>query len=145
MEEKNDTENANNLVSAAAVFATNSRSAFVDHYPGLKHMDVKDWEFLMTVAGTGTALLTMAESFPADRQRELTENVIRNLQAWNESGFAELRDFLDTVTGSTHSRVQMPDAIGSWVLRSVREVKSDPLAEHVIGLMLLKTFAKWWQ
>ena len=144
MEQRGDT-NANNLVSAAAVFAANSRTAFVDHYPDLKNIEVKDWEFLLTVAGTGTALLAMADAFPVERQRELTQNVVQQLQKWNESGFVELRDFLNAVTGSVKSQTDMPDAIGAWVLRSIREVGHDPRAEHVIGLLLMKTFAGWWE
>ena len=144
MEEQDDTRKANSLVSAAAVFATNCRTTFVDHYPDLKNIPVRDWEFLLTIAGTGTALLVMAERFPVERQRELTENVINNLQKWNESSFDELRDFLNAVTASAKSKVEVPDAIGAWVLRSVREVSPDPLAAHVIGLMLMKTFVGWW-
>jgi hypothetical protein len=144
MDEQDDTRNANNLVSAAAVFAANCRAAFIEHYPDLRNIDAKDREFLLTVAGTGTALLVMAERFPVDRQRELTENVVNSLQRWNESSFDELRDFLNSVTASAKTQVEVPDAIGSWILRSVREVSPDPLAAHVIGLMLMKTFVGWW-
>jgi hypothetical protein len=144
MEEPDDARNALNLVSAAGVFATNCRSAFVDHYPDLAKMQLKDWEYLMTVAGTGTALLAMAEHFSVERQRELTETIVGSLQQWNETSFDELRDFLNSVTSAAKSKVEVADAIGAWVLHSVSEVAPDPLAAHVIGLMLMKTFAGWW-
>ena len=145
MEEKDGTQNANNLVSAASVFAINSRSAFVDHYPDLKNIGGQDWEFLLTIAGTGTALLSMAQTFSAERQRELTETVVLSLQAWNQSSFVELRDFLNSVTAGSKTQTEVPNAIGIWVLRSVREVTPDPMAAKVIGLMLMKTFASWWE
>jgi hypothetical protein len=145
MEEQDDgVRNANSLVSAAGVFATNCRSAFVDHYPDLSKIQLKDWEYLMTVAGTGTALLAMAEHFSEERQRELTESIVGSLQQWNERSFDELRDFLNSVTSAAKSNVEIADGIGAWVLQSVREVAPDPLAAHVIGLMLMKTFAGWW-
>jgi hypothetical protein len=144
MSDKDEIRDASNLVSAAAVFAANSRAAFVEHYPDLENIPVKDWEFLLTVAGAGAALIAMAEHFPVERQRELTQDVVRQLQDWDESSFVELRDFLNSVTGTAKSRDDMPDVIGAWVLRSVGEVDHDPLAEHVIGLMLMRTFAGWW-
>jgi hypothetical protein len=144
MDEQDDARNANNLVSAAGVFATNCRSAFVDHYPDLAKIQLKDWEYLLTVAGTGTALLAMAEHFSVERQRELTESIAGSLHEWNERSFDELRDFLNSVTGAAKTNIEIPDAIGGWILHSVREVAPDPLAAHVIGLMLMKTFAGWW-
>jgi hypothetical protein len=142
--QEDDAHNADSLVAAAGVFAANSRSAFVDHYPDLSKIPVKDWEYLMTVAGTGTALLAMAQHFSEERQRELTESIVGSLQQWNESSFDELRDFLNSVTTAAKSNVEISDGIGTWVLQSVREVAPDPLAAHVIGLMLMKTFAGWW-
>lgn len=137
-------QSAQNLVAAAEVFATNSRSAFVGHYAAFGNIISDDWKLLVTIAGTGTALLTAADQFGQDDQRELTQTVVQSLHQWNKSSVAELQDFLGFVTATVTATDQLPDAIGTWVMRSIRNTEPNTAAAHVLGLALIKTFENWW-
>ncbi len=130
-------------MGGAAVFAANSRDAFVAQYPDLDKIPVDQWEFLMTIAGTGTALLTLGGRFSVEQQRDLTATVLESLVSWNQGGVEALKGFPDHVTGSVKQQDEVPEAIGGWIM--VKGQQSDPLAAHVLGLMLINAFAGWWE
>jgi hypothetical protein len=137
-------QSAQNLVAAAEVFAANSRGAFVQHYPSFGQIIPDDWRLLVTVAGTGTALLSAAELFAGDDQRQLTETILQSLLTWNKSSVAELQDFLGFVTGTVTSSEGLPDAIGTWIVRSIDSMDPGSAATQVLGMALIKTFQNWW-
>jgi hypothetical protein len=137
-------QSAQNLVAAAEVFATNSRGAFVEHYPSFGKIVPDDWKLLITVAGTGTALLSAADQFASEEQRELTQTVLQKLLDWNKSSVAELQDFLGFVTSTVTSNEGLPSAIGTWVIRSIPASEPGSAATQVLGLALIKTFQSWW-
>jgi hypothetical protein len=137
-------QSAQNLVAAAEVFAVNSRSVFIGQYPVFGKIVSGDWKVLVTIAGTGTALLIAADFFPQEEQRELTQTVLHKLHDWNKSSVAELQDFLGFITSHVTAADQLPDAIGDWVTRSIPNADVTPIATRVLGLAVLKTFENWW-
>jgi len=139
-----DTENARKLVTGSRVFAANSREGFVAQYPTLGQVSVDDWERLLAIAGTGTALLMIPSRFESVEQKELTATVVTTLHEWNDDSVQYLADFLNFVTSRVENSAHIPDIIGTWTLQSVELQESETSAPHVLGLLLVNTFGPWW-
>jgi hypothetical protein len=139
-----ETENARKLVAGSQVFAINSREGFASQYPTLNGLSADEWTGLLTIAGAGTALLMIPGRFSPEQQKELTATVVMTIQEWDEHGVQTLADFINFVTADARQPDDIPDAIGGWVLRNVQLVPAEHSAPHVIGLMLMNTFAPWW-
>ena len=107
----------------------------------------KNWDFLMTVAGVGTAFLMIADRVPEPQQPEVSEAIRCSLTSWDSQGYDALRDFVVFVKRNVDGGVDLSNAIGSWVLWNVK--LAAPEAEELrlaspIGLYLLHSFARWW-
>jgi hypothetical protein len=137
-------ENAKKLMAGAMVFAANSRDGFVSHYPTLDRVSPEEWTSLLVVAGTATALLMLPERFEAGEQKEITATVIANLHGWDSGAVQNLANLINFVTAEARDSTQVPDLVGAWVVRNVELADSEQSAPHVIGTMLVNTFAHWW-
>ncbi len=139
-----DTENARKLLTGTRVFAANSRDGFVAQYPALNQVSTDDWDSLLAIAGTGTALLMIPSRFEAFEQKELTSTVIATIYEWDQTAVQTLAEFINFVTSEAKDSAGVPDVIGAWVLRNVKLDHSEQSATHVIGVMLINTFGPWW-
>ncbi len=139
-----ETENAKKLLTGSRVYATNSRDGFAAQYPTLNQLSVDDWDSLVGVAGTGTALLMLPGRYSQPEQKELTATVVATLHEWDENSVQSLAHFINFVTTEAKDSVRVPDVIGSWGLRNLKLEASEHSAPHVLGLMLMNTFGPWW-
>jgi hypothetical protein len=137
-------ENAKKLVTGSRVFAANSREGFAEQYPSLKALSADEWDGLLGVAGTGTALLMIPGRYAPAEQKELTGAVMETLHAWNQSSVLDLAAFVNFVTSKAKDPNGVPDVIGSWILRDLNLTESEQSAPHVLGVMLMNTFGPWW-
>jgi hypothetical protein len=137
-------ENAEKLLAGSIVFAANSREGFIGQYPTLNQLTSDDWDSLMAVAGTGTALLMIPGRYEAQEQKELTAAVVTTLHEWNDGAVEKLAEFINFVTSQAKDPDNIPDLIGSWVLRNLQLETSEHSAPHVLGVMLINTFGPWW-
>ena len=139
-----ETENARKLLTGARVFATNSREGFAGQYPTLAELSIDDWESLLAIAGSGTALLMIPARYDALEQKELTATVVTSLHEWDTNAVQTLADFINFVTIEAKDAENIPDVIGGWVLRNLKLESAEHSAPHVLGLMLMNTFGPWW-
>jgi hypothetical protein len=139
-----ETENAKKLLTGSKVFAATSRDGFATQYPTLTQVPADEWESLMAIAGTGTALLMIPSRYELAEQKELTAVVVAALAEWDQGAVQNLADFINFVTSEAKDSNRVPDAIGSWTLRNIKLMESDRSAPRVIGMMLMNTFGPWW-
>ena len=139
-----EADNAKKLLTGSKVFAINSRDGFAAQYPTLGQLSSEEWDSLLTIAGAGTALLMIPSRYTPEQQKELTATVVMTIQEWDENGVQSLADFINFVTTGARDSNEVPDVIGGWVVRNLSMLQEEHSAAHVIGLMLMNTFAPWW-
>lgn len=139
-----ETENAKKLVPGSKVFASTSRDGFAAQYPTLSRVAVDQWDSLLAIAGTGTALLMIPSRYEPADQKELTALVVSTLAEWDETAVQQLAAFINFVTSEAKDSSGVPDAIGTWILRDIKLMEPERSAPRVIGMMLMNTFGPWW-
>jgi hypothetical protein len=139
-----ETENARKLVTGSKVFASTSRDGFAVQYPTLNQVSPDEWDSLLAIAGTGTALLMIPSRYEPADQKELTAMVIASLAEWDETAVNRLANFINYVTLEATDSDGVPDAIGRWILRDIKLLDSEQSAPRVMGMMLMNTFGPWW-
>jgi hypothetical protein len=137
-------ENAKKLLTGSKVFASTSRDGFATQYPTLNQVAVDEWESLLAIAGTGTALLMIPSRYEPADQKELTAMVVATIAEWDERAVQELAAFINYVTSEASDSNHVPDAIGRWILRNIPLTEIEQSAPRVIGMMLMNTFGPWW-
>lgn len=137
-------DNARKLLTGSRIFAANSREGFTGQYPTLSQVSVDGWDSLLAVAGTGTALLMIPGRYEFEEQKELTAEVIRSLQEWDVDAVQGLADFINFVTSRAAESNDVPDIIGSWIVRNLQLSEAELSAPHVLGVILINTFGPWW-
>src|SRR5438552_9898177 len=105
-----ETDNARKLLTGSRVFAANSREGFAGQYPTLSQLSIDDWESLMAIAGTGTALLMIPARYEPPEQKELTATVVATLHEWDQNSVQNLADFINFVTTQAKDADGVPDA-----------------------------------
>ena len=139
-----ETENAKKLLTGSKVFASTSRDGFAAQYPTLNRVAAEEWDSLLAIAGTGTALLMIPSRYEPADQKELTAVVVATLAEWDERAVQELAAFINFVTSQAKDSDRVADAIGTWILRDIKLMETERSAPRVIGMMLLNTFGPWW-
>jgi hypothetical protein len=137
-------ENAKKLLTGSKVFASTSRDGFAAQYPTLNQVGVDEWDALLAIAGTGTALLMIPSRYEPADQKELTAMVVATLAEWDGKAVEELAGFINYVTSEATDSNHVPDAIGTWILRKIPLTEIEQSAPRVIGMMLMNTFGPWW-
>jgi hypothetical protein len=137
-------ENAKKLLTGSKVFASTSRDGFAAQYPTLNQVAADEWDSLLAIAGTGTALLMIPSRYEPADQKELTAVVVATLAEWEEKAVEELAGFINYVTSEAGDSNHVPDAIGTWILRKIPLTEIEQSAPRVIGMMLMNTFGPWW-
>ena len=140
-------ERARMLLGAANINAITLSTSLAKRYPQWASVDEADWDFFVTVAGVGTAFAMIADCVPSGEQQRVSEIVAQELREWQKQGYAGLEDFLAFAKKNTDAGVELPLAIGSWIVWNLK--KEPPNREELevagaIGLSLIQTFARWW-
>ena len=144
-------QKARQLVPDANVLAVSSYTTITEAFPLLGRIGgktaVKKWDFFMTIAGVGAAFSMIADRVPDREQPVVSEYIRLSLVSWDPEGYDALRDFVLFVKRNVDGGVELPNAIGSWVIWNVKQ--APPEAEEMssapaIGLLLLRSFATWW-
>ena len=108
-----ETENAKKLLTGSKVFASTSRDGFAAQYSTLSQVAVDQWDSLLAVAATGTALLMIPSRYEPADQKELTALVVSTLAEWDETAVQQLAAFINFVTSEAKDSNDVPDAIGT--------------------------------
>jgi hypothetical protein len=164
---------ADDLVQVAEMNATVMFESLLKKFSFLREVDLKRWEFIVTIASVFIAIVRLQElGLGENRQQKLMERVGAKLIQWNptngrrrfencasfyEKAFNELTsvsepqfvgsDALGSWTSVSGPQFVGSDALGSWVVWSVLSRPAQSEEEHrlvrVVGGMVTHTYFKW--
>ena len=149
------------LVTAANAVAVSSFTAFLDDSPWLKDIDLKDWDFFITVAGVFVGLTKLNKvQLPADRLDQLFDIIAKQLDAFHKNGGAAVDDCTafydrgmdDPAILDSYSRDQArfisADIIGMWLCWNLLRHAPEQTREHELarrlGIIVTQGFSNWW-
>ncbi|MBL0045345.1 MAG: hypothetical protein IPP33_13425 [Flavobacteriales bacterium] len=145
------------LVSRAQAAAVSSFVPFLDRFPALQEVEVKEWDrtVTMTVVFIATMQLNKLKETTA-RKEHLMSVVISNLLEWDESSFPALQECkaafdqeCESSTAGLEPRFVLADALGAWVLFKLfgRRASSPTESElgRAIGLLTMQHASEYWQ
>lgn len=141
------------LVGGASVFImTGSYNEIGGLFPHLKTLCPPDrvqsrWDFFMTVAAVGTAMLALPYHPDSPLHEEISKQVFEDLGSWDEQAPQALIDFAKFTRRSLENGMEPSETVGSWVVLNLKE--SNPTEEdygivRTLGDFLFKAFAGWW-
>jgi len=144
-------EQARRLMPAVQKLATAAYAPLTHQYPELaklmENVPQSRWDFFFVTAGIGvTFLLAPVQVAEAD-QSQVCDTVAAALEAWHAQGHAALEDFLVFVRARLQQEVEMPAAVGAWLVWNLKQAK--PSEEELslawpLGLFFLHSFKDWW-
>ncbi len=156
---KVDLLNAKKLIKSANIYAITVYSPLSNEFPEVDAIIESDllefWDYLITIAGVGTAFMEIADSVPEREQFGLTHAIQKELDDWQKSAYYAMRDFVKYVAKLVDTEVEIPDAIGTWIWVNLekhdksnvklRELASSLKLVRAVGLPILMTFHDWWK
>ena len=160
LERKRLDRQAQVLVDTARLLAIPLQSEMLEKfYPDLSWLEPRlelgpyeylpeNWEFSITVACVGTALMIGSTRISLPYQPAVSQTVVKHLNSWNPHGHKALKDDDRFVTERIAVRGTEPHTvIGEWVVRKVKKKppnKKDLDAASLIGNFLIISYAGWW-
>jgi hypothetical protein len=148
---------AQNLVQAAKLNAISTFTPLLERYPILEKADIKNWDFILTVAGVFVAVARLSTLMGGSEQEQhLLQIITKAIEEWDRDGLAGFED-CQTFFVTESDRLQnigwkreylACDAIGLWVFWNVlnRQPQIDEFnIIRTIGDMILIDFDNWWQ
>lgn len=155
------TKQAEGLVSSAEIFAISLFTPTLGRFPILATVDVKNWDFIISISGIFIAL-TQLNNFdlPEDQKSALINIVEKKLSEWNPDGiraFEDCKSFFESQYDQSEKsseykkdrRFLASDALGIWVVWNIlnRQPQNDEEISlvRVIGSSVVHAFFDWWQ
>ncbi|MDP2736218.1 MAG: hypothetical protein Q8O59_00320 [bacterium] len=155
------TKQAENLVSAANIFAVSSFVTTLDRFPFFSKVDPKQWDFIVSVAGIFIAASRL-NGLQLDSVEEnlLMDVVAKKLSEWDSDGIRAFEDCkslfemeYDRLASSPEyqkdSRFLSSDALGIWIFWNLfgRQAQSDEEINlvRILGSLVTYAFFDWWQ
>jgi len=151
-------EQADLLVSAAAINATSLFVPLLDKFPFLEKVDVENWDFIVTVAGVFMGASCLNNLHVGDAREEmLMEAVAEHLDEWDADGiraFDDCKDLYateyDRLAATGHEpQFLSSDAVGKWIVWNVLgrapESHDECMLVRNIGAMVTHAFFDWWE
>ena len=151
-------ERADSLVPMANICAVDLYVPMLDQFPFLRSVDVKHWEFIVTIAGIFIATTRLHNLRSGDiREQRLMDRVAERLDQWNSNGlngFEHCKSFFERtfdalLTAEHEPRFIASDTIRSWIVWDVLD--RAPSAEEerrlvrTIGVAITHAFFDWWK
>jgi hypothetical protein len=151
------TEQIKQLVPAANILAISSFEPFLERHPQLTKVSIQDWDFFVTVAVIGSALMKLAHIVPSESQyNQLTAVLSKEVQTWNSNAEYVMGNLMNHIHKTFAKGQQLDDEkttrllaalIGAWCMincgLSVPRERPDPLSIE-IGMYILVSFKGWW-
>ncbi len=145
-------EQARLLMPAVQRLAASAAVPLTQQYPELANLleDVPEsrWDFFFITASIGVTFLLAPVQVAEEAQSQVCDIVAAALEAWHPQGHEALEDFLEFVRGKLQQEVEMPAAVGAWLLWNLKQAK--PSQEELslawpLGLFFLHSFKDWWE
>jgi hypothetical protein len=139
------------LMPAVQKLAVSAYDPLTQQYPELATLMEKipegRWSFFFITACIGVTFILAPVQVAEEAQSQVCDTVAAALEAWHPQGHEALEDFLKFVRGKLQQEVEMPAAIGAWLLWNLKQ--SQPTQEELslawpLGLFFLHSFKDWW-
>lgn len=144
-------EQARLLVPAARKLADAAWKPLTEHYPELAAMfpepPVERWQFFFVVTSVGVSFLLAPSRLAPELQDEACQLVAVALEHWHPQGHEALKDFLDFMHRRLEQEVELPAAVGTWLLWNLKQAKPTVAELELawpLGLFFLHSFKDWW-
>lgn len=132
--------------------------ATLDKFPFLREVDIKHWDFILTVAGVFMAASRLDNLRLVDARGEnLMETVAMSLAEWDPDGIRGFDDCkglfeseYDRLTVAGYEpRFIASDAVGKWIVWNVLgrapETEAECMLIRATGTMVTHAFLDWWK
>ena len=145
-------EQAQRLLPAVQKLAASAYIPLTQQYPELAQLmegvPAGRWDFFFVTASIGVTFILAPVQVAAESQSSVCDAVAHDLEAWNPQGHEALEDFLNFVRERLQQDVEMPAAVGAWLLWNLKQAK--PTSEELslawpLGLFFLHSFKDWWE
>lgn len=156
---KHQLERADFLIKSAHIYAAGTYVPLLDNFPEVKAVADSNlstfWDYLIVIAGVGSAFAEIADTVPEKDQPGLCYAIQKKVEDWKSGSYNAMVDFLHYVTKLINSEVEMADAIGGWIWvnlekhdqsnQQLKELASSSKLVRVVGLSILMVFHDWWK
>jgi hypothetical protein len=145
-------EQAQLLMPAAQKLAQAAYAPLTEQYPELavfmENIPESRWTFFFITASIGVTFMLAPVQVAEESQSQVCDIVAAALEAWHPQGHEALEDFLKFVREKLQQEVEMPAAVGAWLLWNLKQ--SQPSSEELslawpLGLFFLHSFKDWWE
>jgi hypothetical protein len=144
-------EQARLLMPAVQKLAASAYDPLTQQYPELavlmENVPESRWTFFFITASIGVTFILAPVQVAEESQSQVCDTVAAALEAWHPQGYEALEDFLQFVRERLHQDLEMPAAIGAWLLWNLKQAQ--PSQEELslawpLGLFFLHSFKDWW-
>ena len=144
-------EQARLLMPAVQKLAASAYDPLTQQYPELavlmENVPESRWTFFFITASIGVTFILAPVKVAEESQSQVCDTVAAALEAWHPQGYEALEDFLQFVRERVHQDLEMPAAIGAWLLWNLKQAQ--PSQEELslawpLGLFFLHSFKDWW-
>lgn len=122
-----------------------------EQYPELaefmENIPESRWTFFFITAGIGVTFILAPVQVAEESQSQVCDIVAVALEAWHPQGHEALEDFLKFVRERLQQEMEMPAAIGAWLLWNLKQAQPSPEELSLawpLGLFFLHSFKDWW-
>ncbi len=122
-----------------------------EQYPELaefmENIPESRWTFFFITAGIGVTFILAPVQVAEESQSQVCDIVAVALEAWHPQGHEALEDFLKFVRERLQQKMEMPAAIGAWLLWNLKQAQPSPEELSLawpLGLFFLHSFKDWW-
>lgn len=145
-------EQAQLLMPAVQKLAQAAYAPLTEQYPELavlmENIPESRWTFFFITASIGVTFILAPVQVAEESQSQVCDIVAAALEAWHPQGHEALEDFLKFVREKLQQEVEMPPAVGAWLLWNLKQ--SQPSSEELslawpLGLFFLHSFKDWWE
>jgi len=145
-------EQAQLLMPAVQKLAQAAYAPLTEQYPELavlmENIPESRWTFFFITASIGVTFILAPVQVAEESQSQVCDIVAAALEAWHPQGHEALEDFLKFVREKLHQEMEMPPAVGAWLLWNLKQ--SQPSSEELslawpLGLFFLHSFKDWWE
>jgi hypothetical protein len=145
-------EQARLLMPAIQKLAISAYAPLTQQYPDLaelmENVPKSRWDFFFITASIGVTFLLAPVQVAADAQSQVCDTVAGALEAWHPQGHEALEDFLKFVRDKLQQEVEMPAAVGAWLIWNLKQAQPSPEELKLawpLGLFFLHSFKDWWE
>jgi len=140
------------LMPAVQKLAQAAYAPLTEQYPELavlmENIPESRWTFFFITASIGVSFILAPVQVAEESQSQVCDIVAAALEAWHPQGHEALEDFLKFVREKLQQEVEMPAAVGAWLLWNLKQ--SQPSSEELslawpLGLFFLHSFKDWWE